>query len=83
MGNLFSRNKETLITTTDEDDQFFDCLNDDETHNENNTQIISHYYAVWIPSNVEITENQFIFDDMKSAFTLCKKYSKHNSRGKI
>ncbi|CAF1246419.1 unnamed protein product [Adineta steineri] len=83
MGNLFSRNKETLITTTDEDDQFFDCLNDDETHNETNTQIISHYYAVWIPSNVEITENQFIFDDMKSAFTLCKKYSKHNSRVKI
>jgi hypothetical protein len=28
-------------------------------------------------------ENQFVFDDMKSAFALCKKYSKHNSRVKI
>ncbi|CAF0721423.1 unnamed protein product [Rotaria sordida] len=87
MGNLFSRHKERLIP--DEDDQFFDCLNDDESHehneqiNENTTKTISHYYAVWIPSNVETTENQFIFDDMKSAFTLCKKYSKHNSRVKI
>jgi hypothetical protein len=58
MGNLFSRNKEQLIIN--EDDQFFDCLNDDEPHEpheENNTQIISHYYAVWIPSNVETTGN--------------------------
>lgn len=28
-------------------------------------------------------ESQFVFDDMKSAFVLCKKYSKHNSRVKI
>ncbi len=56
MGNLFSRNKEHVIIN--DDDQFFDCLNDDEPHElheENNTQIVSHYYAVWIPSNVETT----------------------------
>ena len=86
MGNLFSRNKEQE-QIINEDDQFFDCLNDDETHEpnvDNETEtIISHYYAVWIPSNVETTENQFVFDDMKSAFALCKKYSKHNSRVKI
>ncbi|UJR35490.1 hypothetical protein I4U23_028244 [Adineta vaga] len=73
------------ITVAD-DDQFFDCLNDDETHEQNTDQnppIISHYYAVWIPSDVETTENQFVFNDMKSAFILCKKYSKHNSRVKI
>ncbi|CAF0864148.1 unnamed protein product [Adineta ricciae] len=85
MGNLFSRNKEPV--TIAEDDQFFDCLNDaDETHEqntENTPQSVPHYYAVWIPSNVETTENQFVFDDMKSAFVLCKKYSKHNSRVKI
>ncbi len=57
MGNLFSRNKEPILIN--EDDQFFDCLNDDETHehdkqnHENTTQTISHYYAVWIPSTVE------------------------------
>ena len=28
-------------------------------------------------------ETQFVFDDMKSAFSLCKKYSKQNSRVKI
>ena len=28
-------------------------------------------------------ETQFVFDDMKSAFALCKRYSKHNSRVKI
>lgn len=28
-------------------------------------------------------ESQFIFEDMKSAFALCKKYSKYNSRVKI
>ncbi len=65
MGNLFSRHKEQVIIN--EDDQFFDCLNDDEPHEqniENNTQIVSHYYAVWIPSNVETTGKikiEFIF----------------------
>ncbi|CAF1682849.1 unnamed protein product [Rotaria magnacalcarata] len=89
MGNLFSRHKEHVIIDEDDDDQFFDCLNDDEPHEHNEQineipiQTISHYYAVWIPSNVETTENQLIFDDMKSAFTLCKKYSKYNSRVKI
>lgn len=56
MGNLFSRNKhqEQIIN---EDDQFFDCLNDDETQT-----TISHYYAVWIPSNIEITgKSKFFF----------------------
>lgn len=62
MGNLFSRNKQPL--TTNEDDQFFDCLNDDESpeHHEQNIQIppqvISHYYAVWVPSTVETTGNR-------------------------
>lgn len=62
MGNLFFRHKEPTII--DEDDQFFDCLNDDEPHehNEQNiqqtTQTISHYYAVWIPSNVETIGNE-------------------------
>lgn len=105
MGNLFSRHKDPVITT--EDEQFFDCLNDDEPHDEHdqpNTQPArSHYYAVWVPSNVETTgdeqstidsfhmvlffwsllETQFVFDDMKSAFSLCKKYGKQNSRVKI
>jgi hypothetical protein len=57
MGNLFSRNKEQQVIIN-EDDQFFDCLNDDEPHEqniENHIQTISHYYAVWIPSNVETT----------------------------
>ncbi len=60
MGNLFSRNKEQVIIN--DDDHFFDCLNDDESHEqniENNTQIISHYYAVWIPSNVETTGKRY------------------------
>lgn len=60
MGNLFSRRKDPLITT--EDEQFFDCLNDDEPHDEHdqpNTQPApSHYYAVWVPSNVETTGNE-------------------------
>lgn len=30
-----------------------------------------------------LLETQFIFDDMKTAFALCKKYSKQNSRVKI
>lgn len=51
MGNLFSRHKEQVIVN--EDDQFFDCLNDDETHEQKPT--VAHYYAVWIPSNVETT----------------------------
>jgi len=87
MGNLFSRTKQPVIVTDDE--QFFDCLNDDESHEHDeqttldDTKIISHYYAVCIPPTVEITETQFIFDDMKTAFALCKKYSKQNSRVKI
>ena len=60
MGILFSRNKDPVITTDDE--QFFDCLNDDEPHDEHdqpNTQSApSHYYAVWVPSNVETTGNE-------------------------
>ena len=100
MGNLFSRNKECVVLN--EDEHFFDCLNDDESHEQtipNQTPIVSHYYAVWIPADVEAPgrptshsphclnafrlETQFVFDDMKSAFALCKKYSKHNSRVKI
>ena len=63
MGNLFSRH-EDQHEIVNEDDQFFDCLNDDETHEhhvENIPQPISHYYAVWIPPNVQTTgkkENQ-------------------------
>ena len=57
MGSLFSRNKQQIIP--DEDDEFFDCLNDDddtfEYDEQNHRQIISHFYAVWIPSNVEMT----------------------------
>jgi hypothetical protein len=68
MGNLFSRHTEQVIIN--EDDQFFDCLNDDDPHEhdeqniQNNTQPISHYYAVWIPSNVEITGKikKFLFE---------------------
>lgn len=65
MGNLFSRHKQDVII--DEDDQFFDCLNDDETHEHNEQikeipiQTISHYYAVWIPSNVETTGNNISY----------------------
>ncbi|CAF5191530.1 unnamed protein product, partial [Rotaria magnacalcarata] len=64
MGNLFSRHKEHVIIDEDDDDQFFDCLNDDEPHEHNEQineipiQTISHYYAVWIPSNVETTGKQ-------------------------
>jgi hypothetical protein len=57
MGNLFSRHKDQHVIVNEED-QFFDCLNDDETHEqniENIPQTVSHYYAVWIPSNVETT----------------------------
>ena len=70
MGNLFSRNKEPV--TIAEDDQFFDCLNDaDEIHEqntENAPQSVSHYYAVWIPSNVETTGKEklvFLFSKLK------------------
>jgi hypothetical protein len=61
MGNLFSRHTEQVIIN--EDDQFFDCLHD-EQNIQNNTQPISHYYAVWIPSNVEITGKikKFLFE---------------------
>ena len=57
MGNLFSRAKQPVIVT--EDEQFFDCLNDDDSHEHdeettlNETKTISHYYAVWIPPTVE------------------------------
>jgi hypothetical protein len=57
MGNLFSRQKDQH-EIVNEDDQFFDCLNDDETHEpnvENIPQTISHYYAVWIPPNIGAT----------------------------
>ena len=64
MGNLFSRHKEQEVIVN-EDDQFFDCLNDDESHEQNtesNLQTASHYYAVWIPSNVETTGKKRKFD---------------------
>lgn len=66
MGNLFSRNKQQE-QIVNEDDQFFDCLTDDETHEQNTDNepqtTISHYYAVWIPSNVETTgKSSFLFE---------------------
>lgn len=59
MGNLFFRQKKPIITT--EDDEFFDCLNDEDSHEqeepepEQNFKPISHYYAVWIPADIEVT----------------------------
>ncbi|CAF0725414.1 unnamed protein product [Didymodactylos carnosus] len=94
MGNLFSRkNRTTLIegqvddehNDVDKYEEFFDCLNNSNDDNDaseiTHEKTESHYYAVWIPSNVEKME--FIFDNMKSAFALCKKYSKYNSRVKV
>jgi hypothetical protein len=52
MGNLFSRHTQPVLTTDDE--QFFDCLNDDEPTVQQNDKIVSHYYAVWIPVDIDI-----------------------------
>lgn len=65
MGNLFSRTKQPVIVTDDE--QFFDCLNDDDSHEHDeqttldDTKIISHYYAVCIPPTIETTGKRELF----------------------
>lgn len=63
MGNFFSsRDKQQPVIVNDEE-QFFDCLTDDETHIQTQPVVISHYYAVSIPSNVETTGRK-IFDEI-------------------
>ena len=60
MGNFFSsRDKQQPVIVNDEE-QFFDCLTDDESHIQTQPVVISHYYAVSIPSNVEITGRKIV-----------------------
>ena len=60
MGNLFSsrdKQQQPPVNINDEE-QFFDCLTDDESHEHDihvQPQVISHFYAVWVPPSVEVT----------------------------
>lgn len=61
MGNFFSSKHAKPPVIINDEEQFFDCLNDDEPHEQDiqiQPPVISHYYAVSIPSNVEITGSE-------------------------
>lgn len=64
MGNFFSsrdKQQQQPVNINDEE-QFFDCLTDDESHEHDiqiQPQVISHFYAVSIPPSVEVIGNKF------------------------